>query len=108
MEPMTLRIASTALLIALTAGCASGPTVTKTEIKTVRVPYRAPCPDPQRYQEIKNERPIPLRTQPKPPTPEERAAKTSAQLGRYEAEGGWADKAMAALDRCQLEAEPEN
>lgn len=101
---MIARIASTAILAGLLAGCGAA-TITKTEIRTVRVPYRAPCPAPDVYQEIKNGKPIPLRTQPKPPTPEERNAKAQAQLGRYEAEGGWADKAMSALDRCQLEAE---
>lgn len=104
---MSLRTVSTALLISLTAGCGAA-TITKTEIRTVRVPYRAPCPEPDVYQGIKNARPVPLRTQPKPPTPEERSAKAQAQLGRYEAEGGWADRAMSALDRCQLEAELVN
>lgn len=103
---MKLKTLCIALLALPVAAC--GPRViTKTEIKTVRVPYRAPCPDPATYQEIKNGRPVPLRSQPMPPTPEERNAKAQAQLGRYEAEGGWADRAMSAMDRCQLEAELE-
>lgn len=97
----SLRIVSAGVLIALTAGC-GGKVVYRDRIKTVQVPVRAPCPDPETYGEIKNARPVPLRSQPKPATAEERVAKTAAQLGRYEAEGGWADQATAALDRCQL------
>lgn len=90
----------TLILPPLLAAC-SGPVVTRTEIKTVEVPVRAPCPDPETYKEIVDARPIPLRSQPMPETAEERNAKTSAQLGRYEAEGAWADQAQGILDRCQ-------
>lgn len=89
-------------LVGLLAAC--GPQVVyRDRLKTVNVPVRQACPDPAVYAEIKRLRPVPLRTQPMPATPEERVGKSMAQLGRYEAEGGWSDKAMAALDRCQEE-----
>lgn len=82
------------------AGCGGGVPV-QTKWKTVTVTTRGPCPEPGVYDSIKSSRPPALRTQRKPATPAERVARTSAQLGLYEAEGGWGDKAMAALSRCQ-------
>jgi len=82
------------------AGCGSK-VIYKDRIVTVNVPVRAACPDKPTYDKLKADRPKPLRTQPMPATPEERVAKSNAQLGRFEAEGGWADRAEAALDRCQ-------
>lgn len=52
------------------------------------------------YAEIVAKRPKPLRDQPMPATAQERTAKTAAQLGRYEAKGGWADDVQAIVDRC--------
>ena len=75
--------------------------VTRTEIKTVQVPVRVACPDAETYQSLKTDRPVPLRSQPMPPTAEERVAASQAQLGRYEAEGAWADQVGAAMARCQ-------
>lgn len=86
------------------AGCATT-SGKPTEVRTViqKVPVRAACPDKATYDKLKATRPRPLRTQAMPATAEERSAKTAAQLGRFEAEGGWADRAEAALDRCQLQ-----
>lgn len=86
------------------AGCATAGRPTEVRTVTVNVPVRAACPDKATYDRLKATRPRPLREQPMPGTAEERSAKTLAQLGRFEAEGGWADRAEAALDRCQDEA----
>lgn len=84
------------------AGCGTT-TATEVRVETVNVPVRAPCPAKAEYDKLKRSRPVPLRNQPMPDTAEERVAKQAAQLGRFEAEGGWADRAEAALDRCQEE-----
>lgn len=98
-----LGIASTALVLCVTlAGC--GPRViTKTEIKTVEVPVRVSCPDDSTYAEIMAQRPVPLRQQEMPTTAEQRVAVSQAQLGRYEAEGAWADQASAVIHRCHAQ-----
>lgn len=94
--------------VAVSALAACTPRViTKTEIKTVQVPVRVNCPDAETYRALKGSRPVVLRSQPMPPSAEERVAKGQAQLGRYEAEGGWADQVSAALDRCQAETVAE-
>lgn len=84
------------------AGCGTT-AATEVRVETVNVPVRAPCPARAEYDKLKRSRPVPLRNQPMPDTAEERVAKQAAQLGRFEAEGGWADRAEAALDRCQEE-----
>lgn len=83
------------------AGCTKPGTAVETITKIERVAVRAPCPDRKTYEALKAGRPTPLRSQPMPADPDVRVARTQAQLGRYEAAGGWADKAEAALDRCQ-------
>ena len=85
------------------AACAAKPLPRPVETKTqvVEVPVRAPCPDPAERNRLRKLRPVPLAEQPMPPTARERVGKMSAQLGRYEAPGGWADQIDAALDRCQ-------
>lgn len=88
-------------LAALTAACSHGPAAVETRVQIERVPVPAPCPDRETYEALKKSRPVPLRDQPMPGSAEERVAKTAAQLGRFEAKGGWADRAEAALDRCQ-------
>lgn len=97
----------TILLLALPAlvlaGCTRPGVPTEVQVKLVQVPVRAACPAKTEYDKLKSSRPRPLREQPMPATAEERSAKTAAQLGRFEAEGGWADRAEAALDRCQVE-----
>lgn len=87
-------------LAGLLSACGAG-TAVETRVQIERVPVPAPCPDRPTYEALKKDRPKPLRDQPMPASPEERVAKTAAQLGRYEARGGWADRVEAALDRCQ-------
>lgn len=95
----TIIVIAGALLL---AACGSdGGVRVETQYKTLYVPTPAPCPKVDVYEALVASRPKPLVSQPMPPTAEERNAKTSAQLGRYEARGGWADKVQAALDRCQ-------
>ena len=89
------------LMLAGTLAACSPQVVTRTEIKTVEVPVRAVCPDAETYESLRAGRPTPLRSQPMPPTAEERVAASQAQLGRYEAEGAWADQVGAAMARCQ-------
>lgn len=89
-------------VLAALSACGTTRAVVKTEIREVRVPVREACPDKDTYEALKASRPVPLRSQPMPLTPEERVAKSQAQLGRYESEGGWADQVGLALDRCQL------
>lgn len=94
----TIVILGAALLL---AGCGRTGVATETKFQIERVPVRAPCPDRKTYEALKAGRPKPLRSQPMPATADERVAKQAAQLGRYEAAGGWGDQAEAALDRCQ-------
>ncbi len=86
--------------LALLAGCGAG-TATETRVQTQYIPVRAACPAPAEYAKLKAGRPVPLIQTPEPATAQERSDKQFAQLGRYEAPGGWADKVSAALDRCQ-------
>lgn len=87
-------------MMATLSSCGAG-TAIETRVQIEKVPVRAPCPDKATYDGLKASRPKPLRSQPMPPTADERVAKQAAQLGRYEAAGGWGDQAEAALDRCQ-------
>jgi hypothetical protein len=85
--------------LALSA-CGAGVS-SEVRIEKVYVSVPAACPDKETYAKLKSDRPAPLRDRPMPGTPEERVAQTGAQLGRYEAEGGWGDRVVKALDRCQ-------
>lgn len=58
------------------------------------------CPTRAEVRRLRAARPKPLRNQPMPASPAERVARTSAQLGQYEARGAWADKVEEALARC--------
>lgn len=98
-ERVMLAILAAGLAVTL-ASCGAG-TATEVRVQIEKVPVRAPCPDKKTYDDLKSSRPAPLRSQPMPDTAQERVAKTTAQLGRYEAPGGWGDRASAALDRCQ-------
>lgn len=87
---------------AMLAGCATTkPRPVEVRSETVEVQVRAPCPDPAERERLRAGRPVRLADQPMPDSARERVAKTSAQLGRYEAPGGWADQVDAVLDRCQ-------
>lgn len=99
---MKMTIIAAALAITL-AGCGNGVAV-ETRYKTITTTVRGPCPDEATYAGIVASRPIPLRKQARPSTPVERNARTSAQLGLFEAAGAWADKVLAILARCQVES----
>lgn len=86
-------------LVLLLGACTKTITVEKPVL--VNVPVRAVCPAEDEAKRLKSERPSPLRNSPMPSTDVERVAKTTAQLGKYEAEGGWADQVVSALNRCQ-------
>lgn len=98
---MKMMVMMAAALLA--AGCARTPPPRPVEVRTqtVEVQVRAPCPDPAERERLRAARPARLADQPMPETARERVAKTTAQLGRFEAPGGWADQVDAALDRCQ-------
>ena len=87
-------------MMATLSSCGAA-TAVETRVQIERVPVRAPCPDKATYDGLVADQPVPLRNTPMPATADERVAKQSAQLGRYEARGGWADRTRAALDRCQ-------
>lgn len=96
-----LIVIAAAALLAGCGGRAAAPV--ETQFKTITITKRGPCPDPATYAKLKAGRPTPLRNQARPATGVERSARAQAQLGLYEREGGWADQASAALDRCQIE-----
>lgn len=96
-----IAILAVALALAGCGGETSGVAV-ETQFKPVYVPTPVSCPSADVYRSLKADRPTPLARQAMPATAEERTAKTSAQLGRYEAKGGWGDRVEAALDRCQI------
>lgn len=96
---MKKLIAMVALVGAmLLAGCTTPVVRERPVITQVQVPVQ--CPDAAERERLRRLRPTPLREQPMPPTAVERNARAQAQLGRYEAPGGWADQVDAALDRC--------
>lgn len=92
-----------AALCLLAGGCAGRPAPVRTEFQPVYINVPAVCPDPLISDQLIADRPTPLREAAKPSDPSVRSAKSQAQLGKYEAEGGWADKVVAALKRCQLQ-----
>lgn len=97
-----IRIMLAAAVLALgAAGCTTTGTAVEKKYVTVHVPVRAPCPDDAAYETVKAALPTPLREQERPATEEARHAAERAQLGRYEAPGGFADQAMAVIDDCR-------
>lgn len=89
------------LPLVLVAGCATKAVPVKTEFQPVYISTPAPCPEKAVGDKLITARPTPLRNQPKPSDASVRSAQSQAQLGKYEAEGGWADQVVAALTRCQ-------
>ncbi len=89
------------LMSLIVTACGPRPAVVQTRVQVEKVPVPARCPDRASYEALKKDRPRPLRERAMPASPEERVAQTAAQLGRFEAKGGWADRAEAILDRCQ-------
>lgn len=89
------------VLLALT-GCVHRPIALAPPLPIVLTTVvRAPCPDPAERARLRAARPTPLARTPMPATSRERVDKAIAQLGRYEASGGYADQVEAVLDRCQ-------
>lgn len=84
----------------LLAGCGATAAAVETRVQIERVPVPAPCPADDVYDKLVKDQPVPLRNQEMPASADERVARTAAQLGRYEARGGWAERARSALDRC--------
>ena len=82
----------------LLGGCARTVVRERPVITQVQVPVQ--CPNAAERERLRRLRPTPLREQPMPPTAVERNARSQAQLGRYEAPGGWGDQVDAALNRC--------
>ena len=76
-------------------------TVTEKEFVTVEVAVRAPCPDDETLATLREALPVPLRDQEQPADAEARRAVERRQLGRYEAPGAFADKAMAVVTSCK-------
>jgi hypothetical protein len=87
-------------LIALLGACSHNPIVVEKHVITY-VEKRVECPSAADREALREARPKPLRETPMPDSVVERSGKTGAQLGKYEATGGWADQVDAALDRCQ-------
>lgn len=72
-----------------------------TQFNPVAVAVPSACPERAVGADLIASRPNPLRNQARPPDASVRSALSQAQLGMYEAEGGWADKVVTALKRCQ-------
>lgn len=90
------------ILAAVAASLAACTTTVTKEVPVITyVPTPIACPTPVERARLKALRPVPLRNSPMPPTAVERNAKAQAQLGQYEAEGGYADQVDTVLDRCQ-------
>lgn len=96
-----MRLVTIALAALALSACAHTRTVTVEKTVEVKVAVPAPCPDKAERARLRTLRPVPLRSQPMPPTAVERTGRAIGQLGKYEAEGGYADQVDAALDRCQ-------
>ena len=101
---MKKTIIAAALAAITLAGCGGGVAV-ETRYKTITTTVRGPCPDEATYAGVVASRPKPLRNQARPSSGVERNARTSAQLGLYEAAGAWADKVLSILARCQVASE---
>lgn len=89
-----------ALALLLLTGCKEKYIAVEKPVITY-VEKRVECPSAEERARLKALRPDALRNQPMPTDVVERNAKAQAQLGRYEAEGAYADQVDAALDRCQ-------
>lgn len=72
-------------------------------VSTVYVDRPAACPNRQESDRLIASRPVPLRNRTMPKTRLERVAQSEAQLGKYEADGGWSDQVVVALKRCQVQ-----
>lgn len=97
-KPVPVRPVPVAPVLLLAPPEAATPATIVPVRKTVTLTGR--CPSAAEIRRLRAARPKPLRTQPMPASPAERVARTSAQLGLYEAQGAWADQVEDALARC--------
>jgi hypothetical protein len=88
-------------IVVAISGCATPPVRVQTEYVPTYVNVPSNCPVKAVAEQLIASRPVPLRSQPRPSDASVRSALSQAQLGMYEAEGGWADKVLAALGSCQ-------
>ena len=86
--------------------CAAKPTPVRVEYQKVYVNVPAPCPETGVADALIASRPQPLRNTERPSDASVRSGKSQAQLGKFEAEGGWADQVIAALTRCKSDTQP--
>jgi hypothetical protein len=96
----TLALMALCAVMALLTACGKPPVIVEKPVITY-VEKRVECPSVAERARLKSIRPQPLREQPMPTDPVARNGKGEAQLGKYEATGGYADQVDAALDRCQ-------
>lgn len=94
-----MRLAFIPLLLLVAACAPKHIVVEKPVITYVEKPIE--CPSAEERERLRQLRPAPLREQSMPADVVERLGKLLAQLGIYEAQGGYADQVEAALDRCQ-------
>jgi hypothetical protein len=93
-------VAAVCAIMALLTACGHEKPILEKPIITY-VEKRIECPSKEERARLQQLRPTPLRKQPMPSTAVERDAKAQAQLGLYEADGGYADQVDSALNRCQ-------
>jgi hypothetical protein len=96
----TLALMALCAVMALLTACGREPLVVEKPVIQY-VEKRVECPSAEEREKLRQARPKPLRDTPMPDSVVERNGKTEAQLGKYEATGGYADQVDAALDRCQ-------
>lgn len=87
-------------LVALGACTSTGVQPVKTVTQIVEVPVRMPCPTKEELARLERSKPTELSETPMPATQVERVARIVAQIGAYEADGGYNDQVNAILQRC--------
>lgn len=97
----TTAIMALCAVMALLTACGHKPDLAIEKPVITYVEVKVACPPKEERERLQKLRPAPLRESPMPDTAVERTGKSEAQLGLYEAEGGYADQVDAALDRCQ-------
>jgi hypothetical protein len=97
---MTRAFMALCAVMALLTACGHPGTISEKPIITY-VDRPVQCPSPEERERLRKLKPTPLRDQKMPTDPVARNAQSQAQLGLYEAPGGYADQVEAALNRCQ-------
>lgn len=95
-----MRFLLLCLAILLLGACAHDQGVARIEYRKVYVTVPDKCPDDETYAKVMATKPVPLREQQRPATEAEQRAAERAQLGRYEAPGGYADQSSTVLKSC--------